>query len=61
MNLKYSALSVALLSAFSMSLNAEPLSFTDGKYHSVTENLDVTLPAATPNNRFGINAENKGT
>ncbi len=61
MNLKYSALSVALLSAFSMSLNAEPLSFTDGKYHSVTENLDVTLPAATPDNRFGINVENKGT
>ena len=61
MNLKYSAVSVALLSAFSMSLNAETLSFTDGKYHSVTENLDVTLPAATPDNRFGINVENKGT
>lgn len=55
------AIALAIFSTFSYSANAASLSFKDGSYHEVTEDIDILVPEATPSDRFGINAEGQGT
>lgn len=55
------AIALAIFSTFSYSANAASLSFSDGRYHEVTEDIDILVPEATPKDRFGINAEGQGT
>ena len=55
------AIALAIFSTFSYSANAASLSFSDGSYHEVTEDIDILVPEATPKDRFGINAEGQGT
>ena len=61
MNLKHTAIIIAITSAFSLNANAESLTFSDGQNHVIDQDVSVTLSNPSAQNRFGIDVNGEGT